>query len=86
MMGGGLGNNVVFSAKSETRSVADMMISRRGYSTRLASGATKFVRPHLYALSLLRPHLLAKLDYSAENSDEDVGVHTPLMSFVNDDN
>ena len=31
MMGGGEENNVLFSAKSATRRVADMMISRNGY-------------------------------------------------------
>jgi hypothetical protein len=30
MTGGGVGNKVLFSAKSLTRSVADMMISRKG--------------------------------------------------------
>ena len=33
----------------------------------------------------LPPHFFPESDYSAENADQDVRVHTPLMSLVDDE-
>lgn len=88
MTGGGERKSLLFSVKSSTRSVADMMISFMGKPFCERQIALQSRRTHSLNLAFERVrarYLVAEGDDARQETDEDIGVHAALMSFVYDD-